>query len=294
MKTNLIILFTFLAFFQLEAQQGPYLRLGGGYSVSAANDVFTNTVLVRDSSFRYTLDENIYGTIGSGAHFRLMGGYVFKQNFGVELEVEYLWGARKYAGEFTQVGRTDLTYAYTRQLRLAPSFFVQASPALIQPYAGFGLLLPVTGKTVLEEQVETSSTSIYRVREVYGALSLGFNGFAGVNINYPNDKFQLFFEVRHSNMRIKSKNASVVQWDETDKGTNEVTNILETADEFEKEIVFRDRITPENNTITATVTSGTNFDFDKPLELLATKTNFNALSFNIGVKIHFAKRAEGE
>jgi hypothetical protein len=294
MKTNLIALFILMATFQLQAQQGPYLRLGGGYSISAANDVFTNTTLVRDSSGIYTSDANIYGTLGNGAHFRLIGGYTFKQNFGVELEVEYLWGARNNAGLSTAVGRELTTTAYTRQLRLAPSFYVQASPGLIQPYAGFGLLLPVNGKTVVEELDVSTATTTLQVREINGALSLGFNAFAGVNINYPNDKFQIFFEVRHSNMRIKSKKATTVQWDRTDNNTGEVTNLLDGADTYSTEILFQDELTPESNTVSATVTSGTNFDFDKPLELLASKTNFNALSFNIGVKIHFTKGADGE
>ncbi len=276
----------------LMAQQGAYLRVGGGYSISAANDVFTNTVLNQDSNFVYTLDQNIYGTIGSGAHFRLVGGYSFQQNFGMELEMEYLWGSRKYAGETTRADRNTVTYAYTRQLRIAPSFYVQASPGLLQPYAGFGLLIPLTGKTVLEEQLDNNLNSTYLVREVYGAFSLGFNGFVGVNVNYPNENFQLFFEIRHSNMRIKSKDALLVQWDETDKASGEVMDRLATANTFEKEIIFRDQLSPESNTITATVSSGVNFDFNQPLELLATKTNFNALSFNIGVKIRFAKRPE--
>ena len=285
---SFLFLFNFI---QIGHTQEGYIRLGGGYGISASNDVFTLHVLKQDSNNLYLSDKNIYGTIGAGAQFRLCGGYVFAQNFGLELDVNYFIGQKKYAGERTTPSKTDLTYAYSRQLRLSPSLFIRANPGLIQPYIGMGIVLPIIGKTILEETSTTAQTNTYKERHVYGSFSLGFESYAGVNIRWPNEKFNLFIECRYSALRIKSKNAELVQWTDSDLVTGDVTNQLETAQTFIKEMVFVDELTRESNTITSTVYSA-NFDFDKPLEVLATKTNFNAIAINIGVCIKFGKAEE--
>ncbi len=291
MKTNNLILFFFILLTQSLVAQEGYLRLGGGYSISASNDVFTQQITRRDSNNRYTYDANIYGTIGNGAHLRLSGGYVFSQNFGLDLDVSYLLGAKKQAGENDFHNRKELLYAYTRQLRLSPSFFVRANPGFIQPYAGAGIVLPVLGKTVLEDEITFNDRVIYREREVYGQLSLGFDAYIGVNIRWPNENFTLFVELRYTGLRIKSKNALMKQWTQTELVSGDITDLLATARTFEKEIIFVDEFTLESNTISGTVLNP-NFDFDKPLEMLATKTNFNALGLNIGVRMRFGKGDE--
>lgn len=286
------IIIGLLLFFQLNLHaQEAYLRVGGGYSISTSNDVFTLRISEQDSNNLYLSDRNIYGTIGSGAQFRLCGGYAFAQNFGFELDVNYLMGQKKYAGERKTPFQTDITYAYTRQLRITPSFFVRANAGFVQPYAGMGIVLPVFGKTVLEEESNNASRFAYKERDVFGAVSVGFESYAGVNFQWPNKKFNLFLEFRYTGLRIKSKNATLVQWTETDAVSGEVTDRLVDAPLFLVETVFVDELTRESNTITATVYSA-NFDFDKPLELLASKTNFNSIGINIGVCLKFGKEKE--
>lgn len=288
--TTLSFLFFILAPNIGHTQEG-YLRVGGGYGIPASKDVFTLHVLELDSNNRYISDKNIYGTLGAGAQFRIAGGYTFAQNFGLELDVNYFIGRKEYAGERVTPIKTDLTYAYSRQLRISPSFFVRANPGLIQPYVGMGIVLPVLGKTVVEELSTTAQMSSYRERHIYGSFSVGFESYAGVNISWPNNKFNLFVECRYSGLRIKSKNAEMLQWTDTDLISGDVVNQLETAQAFLKEIVFKDELTTESNTISATVYSS-NFDFDKPLEVLASKSNYNAISLSIGVCIKFGPDKE--
>ena len=289
-KTTLTSCFMLFLGIQFSTAQEAYIRLGGGYGISASNDVFTLHILEQDSNLLYISDKSIYGTLGAGAQFRLCGGYTFSQNFGLELDVNYLIGQKKYAGGLSSPYRENSTYAYTRQMRLTPSFFVRANPGLLQPYVGMGVVIPVLGKTVLEEEATIGTTQTYKERSVNGSFSLGFDSYAGVNIRWPNEKFNIFVEVRYTALRIKSKKATVVQWTSTNTTTGEVTDILETAATYVKETIFVDELTTSSNAISGTVYSA-NLDQDKPLEALASKTNFNAIGLNIGVCMRFGKAA---
>jgi len=276
-----------------NAMAQGYLRIGGGYSISASKDVFTLPVVRQDSNYMYHSDENIYGTIGSGGSFRLAGGYAFAQNFGLELDVNYLIGTKKSVGDQQFTASTNLSFAYTRQLRITPSFFVRASKGVVQPFAGAGVVLPLVGTVVVEEQITTASNAIYKERDIYGAFSLGFESYVGANIAWPNENFSFFVELRYSSLRIKSKKSELTQWSETELASGDVTDLLATARAYQTNVIFVDKLTPESNTVSGTVLS-TNFDFDKPLDIKASITNFNALGLNIGVRMNLVKAAKAE
>lgn len=269
--------------------QNFHLRFGGGYSISTSNDVFTMTNLTVDSNGVATAEENIYGTIGSGAHFRATGGYTFSSNVGVELEVNYLWGERKLAGGIYPPTDRRETFASTRQLRISPSLIILANPNFIQPYMGMGITLPVVGKTVTEEFRYSGDNFTEKVTEIRGDVSVGFHAFTGVNIQWPNERFRLFAEIRYTGLRIKSKTAEVVRWAEYDSNNEQIDNILEASSVAFTNIEFRDRVTLEDNIFSANLVSP-DFDFNEPMNLLARKSNFNALGVNIGVRMDLVKK----
>jgi hypothetical protein len=71
-----------------------------------------------------------------------------------------------------------------------------------------------------------------------------------------------------------------------------VTDKLATADLFYTEINFVDKITYESNTL-PTVLGGINTsipDFDKPMDDLTSKNNFNSFGINIGVRVNLLKK----
>jgi hypothetical protein len=279
---------------QIMIAQG-YLKFGGGYGFSASKDNFSVPVLVLQNNNTIVSKENIYGTIGSGATFRLAGGYTFSNNFGIELEAYYLMGDKKYvAEEFNSTSDyRETKFASTKQFRVFPSVYARASKGLIKPYIGFGPVLPIAGFTYLELRTEEPviNKNSYRYYRVSGNFTVGFESYCGASIDWPNENFNLFVEMRYTGVRVKSKKAKLTDWTETEISSGNVTNKLETADLFYTEINFVDKITNESNTL-PTVLGGINTsipDFDKPMDDLTSKNNFNAFGINIGVKVNMVK-----
>jgi hypothetical protein len=273
-----------------------YLKLGGGYGFSASKDNFSSPVLVLQGNNSIVSKENIYGTIGGGATFRLAGGYTFSNNFGIELEAYYLMGDKKYVAEESNSSNNyrETKFASTKQFRVFPSVYARASKGLIKPYVGFGPVLPIAGFTFLDLRTEEPAInkSSYRYYKVSGNFTVGFESYCGASIDWPNENFNLFVEMRYTGVRVKSKKAKLTAWTETEISSGNVTNKLETADLFYTEINFVDKITNESNTL-PTVLGGINTsipDFDKPMDDLTSKNNFNAFGINIGVKINLLKK----
>jgi outer membrane protein W len=280
-----------------------YIRVGGGYGISASNDNFSTpiTTIERTSPTANTIisKENIYGTIGSGATFRLAGGYTFSNNFGVELDMYYLVGDKKYATETSNntTNVNEISFAYTRQFRIAPSVYVRASKGMVKPYAGFGPVLPLTGFTYLEvdRTDPVSGNNSFYVRKISGNLSIGFESYAGVSMNWPNENFNLFAEIRYTGLRIKSKYSETIQYDIRNTTTGEVIDNLSNLSTFEREINFVDKITRESNAFEGPGgINASSRDFDKPMDKLTSTTNFNALGLNIGVRMNFVRKKSEE
>lgn len=290
-----VIFFACLLSSQFIIAQG-YLKLGGGYGFSASKDNFSSPVLVLQGNNSIVSKENVYGTIGSGATFRLAGGYTFSNNFGIELEAYYLMGDKKYVAEESNTSNNyrETKFASTKQFRVFPSVYARASKGLVKPYIGFGPVLPLAGFTFLELRTEEPviNKSSYRYYKVSGNFTVGFESYAGASIDWPNENFNLFMEVRYTGVRVKSKKAKLTAWTETEISSANVTDKLATADLFYTEINFVDKITNESNTL-PTVLGGINTsipDFDKPMDDLTSKNNFNAFGINIGVRVNLLKK----
>jgi hypothetical protein len=297
MKNLLFAAFLFAA--QIVIAQA-YLKVGGGYGFSASKDNFSSPILVMQGNNAIVSKENIYGTIGSGATFRLAGGYTFSNNFGVELEAYYLMGDKKYVAEESNISNDyrETKFANTKQLRVLPSVYARASKGLVKPYIGFGPVLPLAGFTYLELRTEEPAInkSSYRYYKVSGNFTVGFESYCGASIDWPNENFNIFMELRYTGVRVKSKKAKLTSWTETEISSGNVTNKLETADLFYTEINFVDKITNESNTL-PTVLGGINTsipDFDKPMDDLTSKNNFNAFGINVGVRVNLVKSKQPE
>ncbi len=301
-KLNPFILLCF-SICAIPAFSQAYLKVGGGYSLSVSNDNFSTpiTIVERTSPTSNTIisKENIYGTIGSGGNLRIAGGYTFTKNFGLELDLYYLLGQKKYVTESTNITTNvnEISFAYTRQLRATPSFFVRASDGLIRPYAGFGAVLPLMGFTYIEldRTDPVANNNTYLVRKVSGNFSVGIESYMGANISWPNENFNIFAELRYTGLRIKSKHAETIQYDFTDLTTGEVTDNVGSLSVFQREINFVDKLTTESNAFEGS--GGINaaaYDQDKPMDKLTSTNNFNALGINIGVRMNMVKKQKSE
>lgn len=283
----------------LKAQ--VYIRAGAGAGFNVGQDAFAIPALQRDSTNTITAQRTVFGSFGQGARFAVAGGYMITPYFGVELELYYFQGFKQEYG--SDNGPTSNNYSrtgYSYQMRATPSLVVQAPEGKFQPYAKFGVLLPFFGKTVLEESWQYAvGGSRAKQTDVDGKFSVGFESSIGVQYNV-NDNLGIYLQATYTGLRIRSDKATVVKDDETSPN-GEVTNKLDGALVLTTEIVFQDELTQESNT-----TSGINIlpdvpndvivringtlDNTKPLNLPTQTSNFNALSFNVGIKYTFGKK----
>ena len=284
-----------------------YVKVGGGYNFSAGATNFS-TPQIEMYRINYNTNELfrkefVFGTLGSGGVTRVALGYNLNKNFGFELDVNYLIGSKKFVSSLSVVDTInpsnsyiENSYAYTRQLRITPSFFVRASEGLIRPYAGFGLVLPVAGSTFLIADNIKGDLQTYRVRKASGSFTVGIESYAGATINWPNENFNLFFEVRYVGLGIKPSKAVVVQSDITNLSTGVVTSDLETLPTSMREINFVDELTIESNVYEGVggVNNIYTYDSSKPLDKIATTTNFNAIGINFGIRMNLVKAKKAE
>lgn len=295
-------LFIIISNSTLQAQ--GFIRAGGGAGFNVGQDAFAIPALQRDSNNTVTAQRTVFGSFGQGARFSIAGGYMITPYFGVELEIYYFQGFKQEYGSDngshsnnTQYSRTGYSY----QMRATPSLIVQAPEGKFQPYAKFGVLLPFFGKTILEESWEYAvGGSRAKQTDVNGKLSVGFESSIGLQYNIT-DNLGLYVQATYTGLRIRSDKATVVK-NEIVAPNGDVTDGLDGALVLTTQIVFQDELTQESNT-TAGISflpdvpddvivrvSNPNLDNNKPLNLPTQTSNFNALSFSVGIKYTFGKK----
>jgi len=290
----------------ISLQAQGYIRVGAGAGFNVGQDAFAIPALQRDSTNTITAQRTVFGSFGQGARFAVAGGYMITPYFGVELEIYYFQGFKQEYGSDKGPSSTNNSQysrtGYSYQMRATPSLIVQAPVGKFQPYATFGVLLPFFGKTVLEESWEyAAGGSRAKQTDVDGKLSLGFESSIGLQYNV-NDNLGIYIQATYTGLRIRSDKATVVK-DELVSPLGEVSDGLDGADVFTTQIVFQDELTQESNT-----TAGINIlpdvpddvivrvngsvDLEKPINLPTQTSNFNALSFNVGIKYTFGKKSK--
>jgi len=288
----------------MSLQAQGYIRAGAGAGFNVGQDAFAIPALQRDSTNTIIAQRTVFGSFGQGARFAVAGGYMITPYFGIELEIYYFQGFKQEYGSDkgpsstsnTQYSRTGYSY----QMRATPSLVVQAPEGKFQPYAKFGVLLPFFGKTVLEESWEYAvGGSRAKQTDVDGKLSIGFESSIGVQYNV-NDNLGIYLQATYTGLRIRSDKATVVK-DESIASNGDATDNLDGGLVLTSQIVFQDELTQESNT-----TAGINIlpdvpndvivringslDNTKPLNLPTQTSNFNALSFNVGIKYTFGQK----
>lgn len=257
---NKILTLLVLGFFFLtvSAQDGSvenkkfYFSLKAGYTIPAAKSTIGsprsevgNRLLVESEEGTYTFSEkNPFGSRGAGATVAGSFGYMISDHFGVEMEFSFIRTSRILDGrrdETTVVGTTTRNYfaeqfSYTNMLRVAPMLVVTGDRnKKFTPYAKFGILLPLAGKTIVEVNIQDETgeladqllpildpvlsndlnglrdsipfvvptESMIRAKTA-GAFSVGFTAKMGCTYNVSS-KWSLFGEMEFNMLTVKAK-----------------------------------------------------------------------------------------
>lgn len=264
--------------------QGMYASFNLGYGLGMPGEV-VGTMERVDASGN-TTTTNKYGTNGAGFNIGLTPGYMFNENFGFELGLNYLLGSKVQVLDSEDNSNPldivkESTISKSNQFRISPTFVVTSGNDGLNVYAKAGLILPVAGSTTINQNRDDvtpiGTTETRTELSSKGAFSVGFQGALGVSYGIS-DKLSLFGELKSVSLRIKSKSAKV------NSSTTAGVNNLAGVPAYGTDINFVDELSASSNNLTYNPT-GTNLNAAK--DDLATRSNFNALFINLGVKFNF-------
>lgn len=228
--------------------------------------------------------EAIYGTLGGGLNIGIAPGYMINEYIGIELGVNYFVGEKKVISDYSTslADRYAKTTANSNQLRVLPSIFLRTGGDKFYAYAKSSLVIPLVGSTVgvvEESKIDgmTNKAILERTSTTTnGSFTVGFRGALGMGYQIT-EKIGLNLEVAYTSLSIKPKNRTV------DSYTINGNEMIEGFSPYIKDITYVDELNANSNNSS----NNPNFDFDKPKEELATKTNFSQLGVSLGVKISF-------
>lgn len=231
-KTFLISLFfsIFLASTTLHAQF--YVGANVGYGVPFTSEPFGITYdFLQDADNNLTKQNiaNNYGNAGQGFRATIQPGFMFNENFGIELGAYYYTSPEILVQDTLNGDSFYRTLTSSWHLRLTPALLFKAGSGNIVPYAKVGLCIPVAGSVAARREANdpllvNSSFGILNYEndagdmitadrfdleaEFKGQFSVGFESVAGVDYKIK-DNLSVYGEVAFTALRIKRATSEV-------------------------------------------------------------------------------------
>jgi len=262
----------------MSAQKGAYAKFNLGYNFSLNSDNITTESTTTDG---VTLSEkNITGSFGKGLALGGTFGYMFSDNIGAELGLNYLLGGTFESEDKSTGTTTGFEYVSTLNQKFSAKMF-QINPSIVlsagktkglNPYARFGIVLGMAGKITNENDRVQTGLGAYTsksVNELSGGMALGWSAAFGATYNFS-EKLGLFGEMNMINMSWAPTSMTV-----TESTTDGVDN-LPTMDVNQKETEFVDEVKSTDN-VSNTVAS----------TALKNNFSFSSLGIQIGLRFQF-------
>lgn len=251
-----------------------------------------------------------FGTRGAGFQVAGAVGYMFTDNFGLEMEISYLRSTKILDATRNETDANGRNYyaeqhSYTNMARMAPMLVVSGNPhKKFTPYGKFGILLPFAGKTVVEATINDETgvmaantlpilnkeladsiashglnipipTETYIKAKTAGQFSIGFAARVGCTYNI-NSKWSIFAEAEMNMLTIKAKDTKFTDFSsKTPEELIEVAELLLGMENIKSEYGMEDipeilRVTEYQNEITEN--SNTTYDYTRKDEPLQQLT----------------------
>lgn len=317
-----------------------YFGFKTGYTIPVAKSTVGsprsevgNRILKVDESGKYTFSEkNPFGSRGAGLTFAGNFGYMFNPTFGIEMEFSFLRSSRilDASKDETSVNGTNYfseQHSNTNMFRAAPMLVVRANPnKKFVPYAKFGILLPLAGKTVVEVKIKDTTgkladellpvldealyndiqhisdslginvaipTDNYIKAKTAGSFSVGFAARMGVEYNISKN-WSVFGELEFNMLTIKAKETKFTEFSSkvSDEG---IVAFAETqlGREVKSEYGFSDL--PEILKLTVyqnEITEASNSSYDptrknESFDQLTFRDNYNSFGIMLGFRYKF-------
>ena len=325
----------------INTSKGIYFGLKTGYTIPVAKSTIGsprtevgNRIIFssNEGGFSYS-EKNPFGSRGAGIIIAGSVGYMFSENFGLEMELSFLRGtqildASRDEYVLDTIGNSSRRYfseqfSYTNMLRAAPMLVVSGDPSKkFIPYAKFGVLLPMAGKTIVEVNIidetgeladdllpvlNTELADSIASKGIYipipttsnikaktsGAFSLGFTAKFGGAYSI-NDKWLVFTELEMNMLTVKTKETEFTDF--YAEVPEELTIVAETIleiDNIQNIYDFDDipeilRLTIYEDELTESSNSTyTSARKNEPYQQLTFRENYNSFGLLLGIRYTF-------
>lgn len=283
MKKGLMTITAFCALSAVSAQEVAVSEAKGGFSVSlslgyagaaAGETIGTDKDVTSATAFT---EKNISGTYGGGIPITLGLGYMFNNNLGLDLGINYFMGSEVTSDITTTfLGDGSKTTSKGYQIRVIPQIVISTSTEeALGFYVKTGVLLPVVGETTFKVDATSTSTTTGVQSAILvegtsaGAFSFGYTGSLGTSFRL-NDNLSLFGELQGINLRMKATSQTWTSYTVDGTDMSDMLPVSATT------INYVDELTATSNMVAT-----------EPTDELGTTTNYNSLGFSIGVKYKF-------
>lgn len=344
MKRILLFCLTLISVHSLIAQEtdlgkGVYFGFKAGYTIPAAKttigsprtEVGDRLILSSEEGTYTESIKNPFGSRGAGTTIAANVGYMFNKNFGIEMEFSFLRSTKILdASRDETIIQNNIAqryfaeqHSYTNMFRAAPMLVVSGDPTKkFTPYAKFGILLPLAGKTIVEVSIDDQTgelaeelmpvlnTELYDSIQSHGlgipipttseikaktsgAFSVGFAARIGGTYNI-NDHWGIFGELEMNMLSILAKETEFTEFEaKVPEGLAAVAEGLLGIDDIQYEYGYYDL--PEILRLTqyqAEITEASNSDYvparkNEPYEQLAFRDNYNSFGIMFGFRYRF-------
>lgn len=157
--------------------QGMFVTVSGGYGLGAETQNIGMNITGTGTSPSM---EGVYGSYGEGLKAGASAGYMFTENFGVEVGFSY-WFPRSVEYGFKYTTSTSSIKTTGSGFVVVPSVVISAGTKALNPYARVGLVLGIPSLKEEIRVVETGNNREIDMKEK-GGLALGYSGALGINI----------------------------------------------------------------------------------------------------------------
>lgn len=253
--------------------QKAYLSLDAGYAIPTSGYTGATTYTIYDD---HTIERANHGGSNHGFNVGLHGGYMFHQNMGVDLGINFLPGQKTSPDEYidkTSGNTSEITLEEkARSLRLSPALRFDVPLSRVSIFSRIGMGIYMFNKSYNSmESVYTSSSFTNREEmksETKGTVSFGLTGAVGVSYKWK--KIYLFAEAAYYQQTFVKKRTEVTFYTVNGEDRLEVLTVKQKITEYEK------RIDDYNVS-----------DSSTPKKELITSTPFSNLSLNVGIQLPF-------
>jgi opacity protein-like surface antigen len=279
-KMKKLLLGTIVTMFTLSSMQstaqmkkGAYVGVNVGYSAAAGaanlEDLFNSSNPTTSNDY-----ENIKFSFGKGVNAGLSFGYMFNENIGAELGVQYLIGDKtKYSRAINSgfiIFNTSGDMS-AKMIQIKPSIVLATTIKNTTPYAKFGMVIG-SGKITSNANTPLSPNISYaETRELKGGMAVGFTAAMGLNFSVSKNLF-ISGELNMINMQYSPKKSILTKY--TENGVDRLSSLPVSA----KEVEFVKKYS--YNYLTPTVTTS-------PSQSPSYTTPFGSIGINLGLKYNF-------